>query len=56
MEFEKYQIQIKPIGFGSYGKVYKGKIKETGEDIAVKLISKVSSVCTRLGVKVTIQR
>lgn len=40
MELEKYDL-IELIGVGSYGQVFKGRIKETGDDIAVKLINKV---------------
>lgn len=45
MDLEKYDLMEKPIGFGSYGKVFRGKIKETGQDIAVKFIDKVGFVC-----------
>lgn len=41
MDLENYDLIEKPIGFGSYGKVFRGKIKETGQDIAVKFIDKV---------------
>lgn len=41
MSLDKYDL-IKPIGEGSYGKVYKAKDKVSGKDIAVKLIYKVS--------------
>lgn len=40
MSLDKYDL-IKPIGEGSYGKVYKAKDKASGRDIAVKLIYKV---------------
>lgn len=41
MDLEKYDLTLK-IGEGSYGQVFKGKIKETGENIALKIIHKVS--------------
>lgn len=44
MDLEKYDLIQKPIGSGSYGYVFRGKIKETGQDIAVKFIDKVSFV------------
>lgn len=44
MDLAKYDLIDKPIGLGSYGKVFRGKIKETGQDIAVKFIDKVGFV------------
>jgi serine/threonine protein kinase len=38
---EKYQFNFKQLlGQGSYASVYKGKIIETGEEVAVKVIDK----------------
>lgn len=48
MELKKYDLIGEPIGVGSYGRVFKGKVKETGEHIAVKLIDKVSLFCFSL--------
>ena len=36
---EKYQM-LHPIGEGSFGKVYKGRIKGTGQVVALKFINK----------------